>query len=362
MSAQTGPEAAELPPSLRQQLHGERCRWLVTGGAGFIGSHLVEALLALDQEVISLDNLSRGHRANLAQACGHHPGARHHFLEADICDPDACREACESVDYVLHHAALGSVPGSIADPIASNAANVNGFVNMLVAARDAGVRRFVYAASSSTYGDEESLPKVEERIGRPLSPYAVTKYVNELYAEVFERCYAMECIGLRYFNVFGARQDPDGPYAAVIPRWVASLLKGEPCTINGDGETSRDFCYVANAVQANILAALAPSSSTNEAYNVACGERTTLTAIFARIRDGLAAIPDVARARSTIAHDKPLYGPFRAGDVRHSLADISKAKEKLGYAPTHDVAAGLAEALAWYVDDARTRALTQGLA
>jgi UDP-N-acetylglucosamine 4-epimerase len=344
MSAQTGPEAAELPPSLRQQLHGERCRWLVTGGAGFIGSHLVEALLALDQEVISLDNLSRGHRGNLAQACGHHPGARHHFMEADICDPDACREACESVDYVLHHAALGSVPGSIADPIASNAANVNGFVNMLVAARDAGVRRFVYAASSSTYGDEESLPKVEERIGRPLSPYAVTKYVNELYAEVFARCYAMECIGLRYFNVFGARQDPDGPYAAVIPRWIRALLNGQPVEIYGDGETTRDFCYVKNVVQVNLLAALAPAGEAlNQVYNVAVGERTSLNALYTSLRTLL------SRHSEQAARAWPRYREFRKGDVRHSLADISKAHRLLGYRPSHDLRRGLEEALPWYV-------------
>jgi UDP-N-acetylglucosamine 4-epimerase len=333
-----------LPAALRARLAGERARWLVTGAAGFIGSHLVEALLALGQEVVSLDNLSRGYRANLEHACRGHDGSRHRFLEGDICDVDACRAACHDVDYVLHHAALGSVPGSIADPIASNAANVNGFVNMLVAARDAGVRRFVYAASSSTYGDEETLPKVEARIGRPLSPYAVTKYVNELYADVFARCYAMECIGLRYFNVFGARQDPDGPYAAVIPRWVRALLAGDPVEIYGDGETTRDFCYVKNVVQINLLAALTgEGDALNQVYNVAVGERTSLNTLYGALRGLLARhSPHAGRAQ-------PRYREFRKGDVRHSLADISKATRLLGYRPSHTLHQGLEEALPWYV-------------
>jgi UDP-N-acetylglucosamine/UDP-N-acetylgalactosamine 4-epimerase len=333
-----------LPHAIRRELAGERARWLVTGGAGFIGSHLVEALLALGQEVISLDNLSRGHRANLEQVCNGDHASRHRFIEADICDLAACREACAGADFVLHHAALGSVPGSIADPIAANAANVNGFVNMLVAARDAGVRRFVYAASSSTYGDEESLPKVEERIGRPLSPYAVTKYVNELYADVFSRCYAMECIGLRYFNVFGARQDPDGPYAAVIPRWIRALLNRHPVEIFGDGETTRDFCYVKNVVQVNLLAAFAPGEEAlNQVYNVAVGERTSLNSLYGALRVLL------ARYAEHAADARPRYRDFREGDVRHSLADISKAYRLLGYRPSHRLQQGLEEALPWYV-------------
>ena len=337
-------DEAALPAALAERLARQRCRWLVTGGAGFIGSHLVQALLAMGQDVVTLDNLSRGHRANLEQAGAGHPGAAHRFIEADICDLDACREACADADYVLHHAALGSVPGSIADPIATNAANVNGFVNMLVAARDAGVRRFVYAASSSTYGDEASLPKVEGRIGRPLSPYAVTKYVNELYADVFARCYDLECIGLRYFNVFGARQDPDGPYAAVIPRWVRALLHGHPVEIFGDGETTRDFCYVQNVVQVNLLAALvAEGDALNQVYNVAVGERTSLNTLYMSLRTLL------ARHAGHAAQARPRYREFREGDVRHSLADISKASRLLGYRPTHRLHQGLEEALPWYV-------------
>jgi UDP-N-acetylglucosamine 4-epimerase len=334
-----------LPGHLRERLARERARWVVTGGAGFIGSHLVEALLALGQDVVILDNLSRGHRSNLEHAWSGHGGARHRFLEGDICDVAACRAACEGAHYVLHHAALGSVPGSIADPIAANAANVNGFVNMLVAARDAGVRRFVYAASSATYGDDASLPKVEERIGRPLSPYAVTKYVNELYAEVFARCYAMECIGLRYFNVFGARQDPDGPYAAVIPRWVRALAAGHTVEIFGDGETTRDFCYVTNVVQANLLAALAAEGdAVNQVYNVAVGERTSLNALHVALSRLLA--PYAGHA----ARAQPRYRDFRKGDVRHSLADISRAQRLLGYRPSHTLTQGLEEALPWYLE------------
>ncbi len=330
---------------VKSEIARTRATWLVTGGAGFIGSHLVETLLALDQEVRVLDNFETGFKRNLFA------GAE--LVEGDLANADVCARACKGAQYVLHQGALGSVPRSLADPRASHRANVDGFVNALLAARDAGVKRFVYASSSSVYGDNPALPKVESELGKPLSPYAATKLVDEIYAKTFQDAYGIESVGLRYFNVFGARQDPGGPYAAVIPRWVASLLKGEPCTIYGDGETSRDFCFVANAVQANLLAARAPSSATNEAYNVACGERTTLTAIFARIRDGLATMPDVVQAQPTIAHEKPLYGPFRPGDVRHSLADISKARAKLGYAPTHDVAAGLGEALRWYVDHAR---------
>ena len=275
------------------KLRTQPARWLVTGCAGFIGSHLVETLLKLDQLVVGLDNFSTGHRRNLDEVrtlVGSEKWGRFHFVEADIRDPEACRQACLNVDYVLHQAALGSVPRSLADPLATNAANIDGFLNMLVAARDAKVRRFVYAASSSTYGDHPDLPKIEEKIGRPLSPYAVTKLVNELYAEVFSRCYGFSSIGLRYFNVFGARQDPDGAYAAVIPRWTKAMLLGEDVLINGDGETSRDFCFVANAVQANLLAATTEiPEAVNQVYNVALDDRTSLNRLFDLLR-GPAAI------------------------------------------------------------------------
>lgn len=322
-------------------------RWLVTGAAGFIGSHLVKTLLQLRQGVVGLDNFSTGHRRNLEEAAGDltpPERERFRFIESDIRDADACVRACEGVDFVLHQAALGSVPRSIADPITTNAVNVGGFVNMLAAAKAAGVKRFVYAASSSTYGDHPGLPKIESVIGRPLSPYAVTKYANELYADVFARCYGFDSIGLRYFNVFGARQDPDGPYAAVIPRWIDAMIRCAPVEINGDGETSRDFCYVANAVQANLLAAatLEPAA-VNEVYNVAVGERTTLNELFELLRGRLAA------RFGHLAAFKPTYRDFRAGDVRHSLADIGKARRLLGYEPTHTVAEGLSEAMGWYL-------------
>jgi UDP-N-acetylglucosamine 4-epimerase len=330
-----------IVPALRQRPR----TWLVTGAAGFIGSNLVERLLHLDQQVVGLDNFATGHRRNLEEVCeavGDERAARFRFVEGDIRDLDACHAACAGVELVLHNAALGSVPRSLADPVASNATNVDGFLHMLVAARDAGVERFVYAASSSTYGDHPGLPKVESEIGRPLSPYAVTKYVNELYAGVFERSYGLPSVGLRYFNVFGRRQDPNGAYAAVIPRWVAALLAGRECVIHGDGETTRDFTYVENVVQANLLAALHPGAVTGEVYNVACGDRTTLNDLFRHLRDGLAAYrPEIAAAR-------PAYADFRPGDVRHSLADISKIRGKLGYEPTHTLAQGLAEALEWY--------------
>jgi UDP-N-acetylglucosamine/UDP-N-acetylgalactosamine 4-epimerase len=330
-----------------EQLRGKRYRWLVTGSAGFIGSHLVESLLRQQQDVVGMDNLSRGHRSNIEHVeagVGPRLAARHRFLLADICDMDACRAACKDVDFVLHHAALGSVPGSIADPVGWNAANVTGFLNILTAARDARVKRFIYAASSSSYGDSVSLPKVEEHIGRPLSPYAVTKYVNELYADVFARCYDVQCVGFRYFNVFGARQDPDGPYAAVIPRWMRSLLNGDQVEIYGDGQTSRDFCYVQNVVQANLLAALTDrADALNQVYNVAVGDRTSLNDLFVLLRELLAShgVP-VQTARA-------VHRDFRAGDVRHSEADISKARRLLGYQPTHDLRAGLGEAAAWYI-------------
>jgi len=304
-------------------------------------------LLDLEQTVVGLDNFATGHRRNLDEVGAAVTGkqwSRHHFIEADIRDPDACGVACRGVDIVLHQAALGSVPRSLADPIATNRSNIDGFLNVLVAARDAGVRRFVYAASSSTYGDHPGLPKVEDAIGRPLSPYAVTKLVNELYAEVFGRCYGMQSIGLRYFNIFGARQDPDGAYAAVIPRWIRALLVGEEVAINGDGETSRDFCYVDNAVQANLLAALTDDpAAINQVYNVAVDDRTSLNRLFALLRDA------IAIRRPELAGVKPAYHDFRPGDVRHSQADISKARRLLGYAPTHRLVDGIQAAMPWYL-------------
>jgi len=331
----------------RRRLASRPLSWLVTGSAGFIGSHLVATLLQLDQTVVGLDNFATGHRRNLDEirsAVTAERWSRHRFVEADIRDVDACRFACRGVNVVLHEAALGSVPRSIADPVATNASNVDGFVNMLVAARDAGVGRFVYAASSSTYGDHPALPKVENAIGRPLSPYAVTKLVNELYADVFARCYGLQSIGLRYFNIFGARQDPDGAYAAVIPRWIRAMLVGEKVVINGDGETSRDFCYIDNAVQANLLAALTEEpDSINQVYNVAVDERTSLNRLFQLLRDALAAeLPD-------IAGEAPVHGDFRPGDVRHSQADIGKARRLLGYAPTHRLGDGIRAAVPWYL-------------
>lgn len=327
-------------------LRSWRARWLVTGSAGFIGSHLVETLLNLGQEVVGLDNFATGHRSNVGgvrEAVGDGAWRRHSFVEADIADPAACRSACEGVDVVLHQAALGSVPRSIADPLATHAANATGFLNMLVAARDAGVGRFVYAASSSTYGDHPGLPKVEDVIGRPLSPYAVTKLVDEIYADVFARCYATSAIGLRYFNVFGARQDPEGAYAAVIPRWAATMLKGEAATINGDGSTTRDFCYVANVVQANLLAAMVDRvDAQNQVYNVAVGGRTSLLDLYRLLREL------VEERRPGLRVPDPVHAAFRAGDVLHSQADISKAQRLLGYAPMYDLRAGLREAFGWY--------------
>ena len=322
-------------------------RWLVTGSAGFIGSHLVHALLDLDQTVVGLDNFATGHRSNIDEvgaAVSAERWSRHRFVDADIRHAVECRAACEGVDVVLHQAALGSVPRSLADPAATNATNIDGFLNMLIAARDAGVRRFVYAASSSTYGDHPALPKVEDAIGRPLSPYAVTKLVNELYADVFARAYGMQTIGLRYFNIFGARQDPEGAYAAVIPRWIRAMLVGEEVAINGDGETSRDFCYVDTAVQANLLAGVVDDAAAlNQIYNVAVDDRTTLNCLFEMLRKAIAAeVPSVSAVT-------PTRRPFRAGDVRHSQADIGKARRLLGYVPTHRLADGIRSALPWYL-------------
>lgn len=323
--------------------------WLVTGAAGFIGSHLVETLLRNGQRVVGLDNFITGYRKNLdmiRQVVDAADWARFRFIEGDIRNLDTCRIACAGVEHVLHQAALGSVPRSLDDPLLTNQCNVDGFLHMLIAARDAGVRGFVYAASSSTYGDEAQLPKREAVIGKPLSPYAVTKYVNELYAGVFADAYGLRTIGLRYFNVFGQRQDPGGAYAAVIPSWFAALLNNEPIHINGDGETSRDFCFVANAVEANILAAVARKPEAwNQVYNVACGLRTSLNELFSLIRD------EAGRFNPEAAGARAVYRDFRAGDVRHSLASIDKATTLLGYEPLYDVRAGLHLAAEWYAEN-----------
>lgn len=323
--------------------------WLVTGAAGFIGSNLVETLLVNGQKVVGLDSCITGYMANLEmvrKSVGDDAWASFSFIGGDIRQLGTCMQACDGVDYILHQAALGSVPRSLENPLLTNACNVDGFLNMLVAARDAKVRSFVYAASSSTYGDEQTLPKVEDRIGNPLSPYAVTKYVNELYANVFASTYGQRCIGLRYFNVFGRRQDPKGAYAAVIPLWFADLLKNRPVYINGDGETSRDFCYIDNCVQANILAATADKDEAfGEVYNVAYGARMTLNELFGLIRGEVAAFhPEAAGA-------EPVYRGFRAGDVRHSLAAIAKAGTLLGYEPEYDVRTGLHLAAKWYAEN-----------
>lgn len=321
--------------------------WLITGVAGFIGSNLLEQLLKLNQRVVGLDNFETGYQRNLDEVKAQvspEQWAGFTFIEGDIRNPDDCHKACAGVDYVLHQAALGSVPRSINDPLSTNATNISGFLNMLVAARDANVHSFTYAASSSTYGDHPALPKVEENIGNPLSPYAVTKYVNELYADVFARTYGFRSIGLRYFNVFGKRQDPDGAYAAVIPKWTAAMLKGDDVFINGDGETSRDFCFVENAVQANLLAATAADDAKNEVYNVAVGDRTTLNTLFHALQSALA---EQGRPYTK----EPVYRDFRPGDVRHSQADISKAGSKLGYAPEYRIMEGIAKAMPWYIEN-----------
>ena len=331
---------------LKQQLLQQQNTWLITGVAGFIGSNLLEELLNLGQKVVGLDNFATGHQHNL-QAVEAAVGSQWQnftFYEGDIRNLDDCQKACEGVDLVLHQAALGSVPRSIADPILTNSANIDGFINMLVAARDAGIKRFVYAASSSTYGDHKALPKVEDTIGKPLSPYAVTKYVNELYADVFAKTYGIEPVGLRYFNVFGRRQDPNGAYAAVIPRWFGRILAGDVCQINGDGETSRDFCYIDNTIQANLLAATTTNpDAVSQVFNVAFGERTTLNQLY-RIIQKLA-----SKQHPEAAHAKPDYQDFRPGDVRHSLADIDKAKNLLGYEPSHNVQQGLTETADWFI-------------
>ena len=321
--------------------------WLVTGVAGFIGSNLLETLLKLDQKVVGLDNFATGHQHNLDEVRGlvsPKQWGNFTFYEGDIRNSADCEKACQGVDFVLHQAALGSVPRSIADPITTNAANITGFLNMLVAARDAQVKSFTYAASSSTYGDHPALPKVEENIGNPLSPYAVTKYVNELYADVFARAYGFKAIGLRYFNVFGQRQDPNGAYAAVIPKWTASMIVGADVYINGDGETSRDFCFIDNTVQANILAATASDEAKNQVYNVAVGDRTTLNDLYRAIQ--------VALATNGVNFERgPIYREFRAGDVRHSQASISKIEHALGYLPQFKIAEGIQLSMRWYVNN-----------
>ncbi|HYF48067.1 MAG TPA: SDR family oxidoreductase [Planctomycetota bacterium] len=336
---------------LKAELESNPRVWLVTGAAGFIGSHLVEALLRLNQRVIGVDNFITGSAHNLEDVCeavGRVAAANFQFIRGDIQSLDLCMTACRGVDYVLHQAALGSVPRSLDDPIKSHRVNVDGHVNMLVAAKDAGVQRFVYASSSSVYGDHPDLPKVEDKIGQPLSPYAMTKLACEQYSNVFARCYGLPVVGMRYFNVFGARQNPAGPYAAVIPRWIGNLLRGEECTINGDGLTSRDFCYVENVIQANLLAATAEKEAvTGKVFNVACGDRTTLNELFEILRRELSA------ARPEIASAEAKYLPFRKGDVAHSLADISRARELLGYEPTHTAAQGLHQTAGWYLRQAQ---------
>lgn len=351
---ENGTPAASAYQLAREHLQQHRYRWLVTGAAGFIGSSLLQALLELGQDVTGLDNFLTGHRHNLEQVralVGAAAWRRLHFIDGDIRDRAACRAACDGADFVLHQAALGAVGRSLDDPVLSNDINVGGFVGVLHAARHAGVRRVVYAASSASYGDHPTLPKREGQIGNALSPYALSKTVNELYADVFARCYASQTIGLRYFNVFGPRQDPDGAYAAVIPRWIAALLARQPARIHGDGETSRDFCFVGNVVQANLLAALNQRpDAVNQVYNVAAGARTSLNELHGLLctllRERMPGLEPVA----------PVHGPLRAGDVRHSQADISRAAALLGYAPTHDLRRGLRQAIPWYMEQASLQA------
>lgn len=335
-----------------EQLKQAPKTWLVTGVAGFIGSNLLETLLTLNQKVVGLDNFATGHQHNLDEVqnlVSTEQWVNFKFYEGDIRNLEDCQKACANVDYVLHQAALGSVPRSIADPITTNAANITGFLNMLVAARDAKVASFTYAASSSTYGDHPALPKVEENIGKPLSPYAITKYVNELYADVFARTYGFKAIGLRYFNVFGKRQDPNGAYAAVIPKWTAAMIAGDDVFINGDGETSRDFCFIENTVQANILAATTQNENAkNQVYNVAVGDRTTLNDLFNAIKLAL-------NENSVMYVKSVIYRDFRAGDVRHSQADVSKINEKLGYIGHYNVLQGVEKAMPWYINKISNR-------
>lgn len=329
---------------VKESLINEPKIWLITGVAGFIGSNLLEELLLLDQKVVGLDNFATGFQHNLDEVQGlvsEEQWQRFTFIKGDICNLEDCQTACADVDYVLHQAALGSVPRSIADPINTNNTNISGYLNMLVAARDAQVASFTYAASSSTYGDHPALPKVEDAIGNPLSPYAVTKYVNELYADVFARTYNFKTIGLRYFNIFGKRQAPDGAYAAVIPKWTAAMIAGDEVFINGDGDTSRDFNFIENAVQANILAATATEEAKNQVYNVAVGGRTTLNTLFSALKAHLS-------TNGVSYTQDPIYRDFREGDVRHSQADISKIQNVLGYEPQFDILQGIEKAMLWY--------------
>lgn len=331
---------------VREGLREHPKRWLITGVAGFIGSHLLEELLGLDQIVIGLDDFSTGRLENLADVLGTGAGFADRFtlIEGDIRDPATCRSACEGVDFVLHHAALASVPRSIAEPLVTNAVNVDGFVNMLDAARESGVARFVYASSSAIYGDATQQPQIETRVGRPLSPYAATKSINETYAMAFQMTYGLQCVGLRYYNIFGRRQDPNGAYAAVIPRWITNLLSGQPCMIFGDGLTTRDFCHVSNVVQANLLSATSDQEdATGRAYNIASSHSVTLNALFEMMRD------EVAPLVSHAARARPSFAPFRPGDVRHSSASIEDARRLLQFLPSCDVRTGLAEAMTWYV-------------
>jgi len=331
---------------LEQKIKAEPSRWLITGVAGFIGSNLLEKLLKLDQHVIGLDNFSTGHKSNLVSvklSVSDSQWSQFSLIEGDIRNINDCMDACKGVDYILHQAALGSVPRSIEDPILTNANNVDGFLNMLVAAKNSVVKKFVYAASSSTYGDHPDLPKVENIIGKPLSPYAVSKFTNELYAEVFFKTYGLNTIGLRYFNIFGRRQDPNGAYAAVIPKWINALISGQAINIYGDGDTSRDFCYIDNAIQANILAATTQNyKANNEIYNVAYGERTSLNDLYMHM------VSLLEKKHLKTINSNPIYLDYRTGDVKHSLADISKAKNLLGYMPTHNFSDGLVETVEWY--------------
>jgi UDP-N-acetylglucosamine/UDP-N-acetylgalactosamine 4-epimerase len=336
---------------LQEYLKNNQSTWLVTGVAGFIGSNLLEKLLILNQKVVGLDNFDTGYQHNIDQAIedaenvtGKSLSGNFNFIKGDIRELKDCQKACNGVDYVLHQAALGSVPRSIEDPINTNRANIDGFLNMLVASRDAKVRRFVYAASSSTYGDHPDLPKVEDKIGNPLSPYAVTKVVNELYANVFAKTYGFKAIGLRYFNIFGKRQNPNGAYAAVIPKWVLSMLNNEDVFINGDGETSRDFCYIDNAIQMNLLAAKTDNDNAiDQVYNVALNNRVSLNRLFQMIEGGL-----IQRVKY-MKIKRPIYKEFRTGDVLHSLADIGKAQQLLGYHPKYRIEEGIDRLLNWFL-------------
>ena len=342
---------------LQEHLKDNQNTWLVTGVAGFIGSNLLEKLLILNQKVVGLDNFDTGHQHNIDQAIqdannatGKDLSDNFKFINGDIREIEDCKQACNGVDYVLHQAALGSVPRSIEDPINTNRANIDGFLNMLVASKDANVKRFVYAASSSTYGDHPDLPKVEDKIGNPLSPYAVTKVVNELYANVFAKTYGFKTIGLRYFNIFGKRQDPNGAYAAVIPKWVAAILNKEDVFINGDGETSRDFCYIDNTVQINLLAATTDNDeATDQVYNVALNDRTSLNKLYQMIEERL-----IQRTQG-LEKKEPIYKDFRAGDVRHSQANIDKAQKLLGYKPKYMISSGMDEAIDWYIESLSVR-------